>query len=304
MSGALNWQIDGIDWPNRAASRFVPASGFRWHVQVMGDGPVLLLVHGTGASTHSWRRVMPLLAQHFTVVAPDMPGHGFTEFPRDHVLTLPGMAAALSDLMTAMAMKPEVVVGHSAGAAVLIRATLDGRLAPNLIVSLNGALLPFRGFAGQVFKPLAKFLVLQPFVPKLLSWRAGSRAAVESVLTGTGSRLAPRDIDLYARLFQSPPHVAATLAMMANWDLDPLNDEMPRLKTPLLLITGARDKAIPPSDAVQVRDRVAVAVLEALPDLGHLAHEEDPERIAELIMRHAARANTTLRHGAEFGTQP
>ena len=71
--------LPGRDWPNRAASRTVRAAGLNWHVQVMGSGPVLLLAHGTGAATHSWRGLAPLLAQHFTVVAPDLPGHGYTE---------------------------------------------------------------------------------------------------------------------------------------------------------------------------------------------------------------------------------
>ncbi|MFZ4410973.1 MAG: alpha/beta fold hydrolase, partial [Paracraurococcus sp.] len=80
------------DWPNRPTSRLVAAGGLRWHVQVAGTGPVLLLVHGTGAATHSWRDLLPLLARHFTVVAPDLPGHGFTERPRAEGLSLPGMA--------------------------------------------------------------------------------------------------------------------------------------------------------------------------------------------------------------------
>ena len=62
MGYYLDWATDGADWPNREASRFVEAAGLRWHVQVMGAGPVLLLLHGTGASTHSWRDVMPKLA--------------------------------------------------------------------------------------------------------------------------------------------------------------------------------------------------------------------------------------------------
>ncbi len=62
MSGALLWERDRGSWPNSGASRFVTAAGIRWHVQQMGSGPALLLVHGTGASTHSWREVLaPIL---------------------------------------------------------------------------------------------------------------------------------------------------------------------------------------------------------------------------------------------------
>ena len=78
MSGP-RWEREGRDWPNRTYSRFVQAARLRWHVQLMGDGPALLLLHGTGAATHSWRALAPLLAERFTVVAPDLPGHGFTQ---------------------------------------------------------------------------------------------------------------------------------------------------------------------------------------------------------------------------------
>jgi magnesium chelatase accessory protein len=75
---APDWQIEGRDWPNRDCSRFVESGGLRWHVQRCGTGPVCLLIHGTGASTHSFRDLMPLLATHFDVIAIDLPGHGFS----------------------------------------------------------------------------------------------------------------------------------------------------------------------------------------------------------------------------------
>ncbi|MFY0022431.1 hypothetical protein ABTQ05_21120, partial [Acinetobacter baumannii] len=65
LSDRPDWATDGRDWPHRDASRFVDAGRVRFHVQVMGSGPPLLLIHGTGAATHSWRDVAPLLAEHF-----------------------------------------------------------------------------------------------------------------------------------------------------------------------------------------------------------------------------------------------
>ena len=130
------------------------------------QGPALLLLHGTGAATHSWRGLLPLLAQHFSVVAPDLPGHGFTQSPPPHRLSLPGMAADLGALLRKLDVKPEIVVGHSAGAAILARMCLDGRIAPRLLVSLNGAFMPFGGVANHLFSPLAKLLVMNPLVPR------------------------------------------------------------------------------------------------------------------------------------------
>lgn len=290
MASELDWKIDGPHWPNSAHSRFVDAGGLRWHVQVMGAGPILLLVHGTGASTHSWRGVIAELASRFTIVAPDLPGHGFTERPANDRLTLPGMAQGLSALMTTLNLEPSIAVGHSAGAAVIMRAARDGGIHPRLIISLNGALLPFRGVAGQIFKPLAKLLALQPFLPHFFAWRAASSSAVARLLKGTGSTPSPEDIALYARLFKSPSHVGATLAMMANWDLVPLLRDLPALDTRIILVTGDRDLAIPSSDAVAVAKHLPNAEIVDLPGLGHLAHEENPILISRLIEQRAALA--------------
>ena len=290
MASDLNWKRDAPSWPNSTHSQFVDAGGLRWHVQVVGSGPVVLLVHGTGASTHSWRGVIADLAPHFTVVAPDLPGHGFTERLPDAQMTLHGMAQALAVLIGAINLEPSIAVGHSAGAAVVMRTAIDGGIRPRAIIGLNGALLPFRGVAGQVFKPLAKFLALQPFLPRFFAWRATSRSAVERLLEGTGSRPSPEDVALYARLFQSPSHVGATLAMMANWDLAPLLRDLPTLKTAVTLVAGQSDRAIPSSDAVAAAKYLHNAEIVELPGLGHLAHEEDPTLISRLIERRAGLA--------------
>ncbi|MBQ1767400.1 MAG: alpha/beta fold hydrolase, partial [Aquincola sp.] len=95
MHGArLHWARDGADWPHRAHSRFVHAGGLHWHVQVAGQGPVLLLLHGTGASSHSMAGLLPLLAERFTVVVPDLPGHAFTDALPGSA-SLPAMSRAL-----------------------------------------------------------------------------------------------------------------------------------------------------------------------------------------------------------------
>lgn len=285
----LRWDRDGAGWPNAASSRFVTAGGLRWHVQIMGDGPDLLLIHGTGASTHSWRDLMPLLASRFRVVAPDLPGHGFSQTLPTHRLTLPGMARALSDLLRALPASPAIAVGHSAGAAILARMCLDGTLAPERLVALNGAMLPLRGGPAKLFSPIAKLLAGTPLVPWLFARRAaGNRGVAERLLAGTGSTLDAAGTALYAKLIADPDHVAGALGMMAGWDLEPLARDLPRLRVPLLLIAGAGDRTIRPADAARVRDMVPGATLELLPRLGHLAHEEEPEALAGLILRDPA----------------
>lgn len=286
MSG-LVWSRDGGDWPNRDASQFVEAAGLRWHVQTLGQGPPLLLLHGTGAATHSWRGLAPILARHFAVVAPDLPGHGFTQAPPAHRLSLPGMASDIGQLLRVLGVKPEIVVGHSAGAAILARMCLDGKIASRLLVSLNGAFMPFGGVAHHLLSPLTKLFAVNPMTPRLFAWQASKSGTVERLLQNTGSTIDAQGTALYRKLVRDPAHVAAALRMMANWRLEPLLHDLPRLAATLVLVTAANDRSISPLVAQQVREILPQAMIERLPGLGHLAHEEQPQAIARLIVHHA-----------------
>jgi len=289
VANPLDWATDGRDWPHREASRFVQAGGLLWHVQRCGRGPTLLLLHGTGASTHSWRGLLPALAEGFDLIAVDLPGHGFSGRPPPEVLSLAGMAAAVGRLLAALEVAPALAVGHSAGAAVAARLALDGHAAPHGIVGINAALLPFAGMAGHLFAPLARLLADSPLVPRLFARHAAAPGTVERMLRRTGSRLDPAGIAFYRRLAASPAHVAAALGMMARWDLDGLARDLPRLAPPLLLLAGGADGTVPAEAAYGVRALLPATEVAYLRGLGHLAHEERPADVAALLRRFAGR---------------
>lgn len=246
----------------------------------------MLLVHGAGASTHSWRRLLPLLAQDFMVVAVDLPGHGLSSRPASAAaMSLPGMASSLAGLLQALEIKPAVAVGHSAGAAILVAMCLWHEHSPAVLVALNGALLPLPGLRGMFFSPLAKITAASGLIPRLCAWRATDPRAIERLIAGTGSRLDAEGVALYQKLASHPPHVAATLDMMAHWDLTQFVRDLPRLRSPLELVVGERDLAVLPRQAEEVATLMQGAAVHRLKGLGHLAHEEDPEGIATLIKR-------------------
>jgi magnesium chelatase accessory protein len=271
------------DWPNRDASRFVAAGDVRWHVQVMGRGPSMLLLHGTGAATHSWRDLAPRLAARYTVIAPDLPGHGLSGGQPLQAYSLEGMAAATAGLLDVLGAKPEVVIGHSAGAAILARLCLDGRLAPRAMVSLCGALLPLGGLFNPVFSRLVRGVVCSPQAARFFAARAADPAVFERLMGGTGSVLDAEGARWYRDLAMRPGHVAAALAMMAHWDVRGLARDLPRLRTRLLLVAARGDRMIPVSHAESIRALVPHARLAVLDGAGHLAHEEQPARVAALV---------------------
>ncbi|MEM1278004.1 MAG: alpha/beta fold hydrolase BchO [Pseudomonadota bacterium] len=279
----LDWTRDGQDWPHRGASQFLRAGTTDWHVQIMGEGPDLLLVHGTGASGHSWRGLAPVLAARYRVIVPDLPGHGFSRSASVFELSIPGMARSLAALLEALGAVPVLAIGHSAGGPVLARMAIDGLIAPKRIVSVNGAFLPFKGIAASLFPPIAKALIWNPLVPQAVAWTAADRAAVKRLIDGTGSVLDERGLELYHRLFTCPRHVRGAINMMARWDLDTLVADLPKLKTPVRLIAAQRDQTVKPFNQFETAALIPEAEVVDLPGLGHLAHEEDPAAIDQLV---------------------
>lgn len=283
MKAALNWRRDSQHWPHAEHSRFVQAGGLRWHVQRMGRGLPVLLLHGTGASTHSWRGILPLLANQVEVFAPDLPGHAFTERPAGRGMSLPGMAHAVQSLLNETGFAPQVIIGHSAGAAIAAQMLLQAPGATRQLLSLNGAFMPFDGLAGQIFPALAKLLFLNPIVPRTLSWGGADSERVSNLLRSTGSEIDPEGVALYSQLFRSPAHVGAVLAMLARWNLHGLWQRMPQLPCALTLLAATQDKAVPPEQAHTLAARCPQAQVMGMPGLGHLAHEESPSWVMQCI---------------------
>ena len=206
------------DWPHRGHSRQVRAGGLLWHVQVFEgprpDAPLALLLHGTGASSHSCRGLAPLLAREYRVVVPDLPGHAYTERPaRDAALGLAGMATAVGELLRSLdsqPVQPTLLVGHSAGAAIAARLSLDSPWQAAALLSLNGAWFPPAGSGRWWYAPMAKMLVFNPLVPRFFAWHASRPATLQRLLQSTGSRLSAEGQALYGRLVADPAHVGGT----------------------------------------------------------------------------------------------
>ena len=274
-------------WPNAATSSFVDAGGLRWHLQRAGDGPAVLLVHGTAGATHAWRDVLPVLAERHAVIAPDLPGHGFTAQPaQQSALSLPGMAAALTALLDLLRVRPRAVVGHSAGAAVLVRMALDGALPDaRVLIGLNAALVAPPALARTLAGPLFRGLFTNARLAGLVARFAQPAGITEALLRSTGSRLDAGMIACYEALLASPAHVRAALTMMANWDVPALLRDVHALRLPTLLLAGDADRWIPASQTARVLRYLPGAQLERVAGQGHLMHEEIGAQVAARVLR-------------------
>lgn len=276
MSGRdrLNWETDGRSWPHHSASRFLQTTSCDWHVQVAGpdNGPVVLLLHGTGAASHSWRHMLPLLSTRFRVVVPDLPGHGFTR-PRGVAdLSLPGMVRALTELLAHLDRCPAVILGHSAGAAIAVTlAASHASAVPRHVIGINGAYLPIRGNA--LFSPLAKALFANPFSASMFSLLSRVTPLGGNLLTATGSSIDEEGKAIYRMLLASPAHVRGALGMMAAWDLTRFDATLQRLPFPMTLIAAKDDPMVPIENSSHAARHAPGSRLILTDRGGHLLHE-------------------------------
>lgn len=269
-------------WPHADHSRFVDVRPHHWHVQEMGKGDTILLLHGASGSTHSWRDVMTDLARDHHVVALDLPGHGLTKLGSRHRSSLPLMAQDVQALMTQEGWHPAAILAHSAGAALGLRILpASGATVP--LVAVNPALAPFKGLAGILFPIAARVVALSPIMAKMIKRRMAGPGQVVSLLETTGSKISPEGLNLYAKLFRSDAHLDGTLLMMAQWKLDGLVADLPKIDIPCTFLVGENDKAVPPSSVRDSARKMPNADVISFARYGHLLHEEAPAEVADQL---------------------
>lgn len=279
----MDWARDLPDWPYSEASRRYRHRPHDWHIQEIGQGPTLLLLHGAGATTHTWRDLIPRLSENHHVVALDLPGHGFTRIGSHSRLGLHATAEDIAALCRDQGWQPQALIGHSAGAAV----ALDlARLLPGKprIIGINAALDRFEGMAGWLFPMLAKLLALNPLTAIAFSAGGARPDRARNVIRATGSNLSDEGLAFYSRLLADRAHVDGTLQMMSRWNTDALWDHLPEIDNETLLITGDNDTAVPPEVSDRAANTLPHATRVRLEGLGHLAHEEDPGRVCDIIL--------------------
>jgi len=275
--------------PDTFLSDTLQAGGLRWQLQraglAPGQGPGLLLLHGTGSSLQSWRGCVAALGAHFSLLVPDLPGHGGTQAFADHQASLPRMAAAVGDLLHTLGWQPTLIAGHSAGAAVMVQLSLDGRVpGARGLLAVNGALQPLPGWLGLVAPAVAKAVSRSSWLPAWVTRHAGQPRALNHLIASTGSRLDAEGVAHYRALLQQPAHVQGVLDMLAHWRLDELQARLPDLQLPLWLAAGLGDRTVAPVQSLELARRLRGARFHPLPGLGHLAHEEAPQAISALLL--------------------
>jgi pimeloyl-ACP methyl ester carboxylesterase len=262
--------------------------GNRTSYRTGGSGPVIMLVHGiTGSSAH-WAPLLPLLAERFTVIAPDLLGHGLSAKPRGDY-SLGAYAAGVRDLMIALGHSKATVVGHSLGGGIAMQFSYQfpercerlvlvssGGLGSEVSLVLRAAALPG---AELVIPLLASRRVRQlaSGVGRLLGYlRLKPGTDLAELATGMGSLADAEARQAFLHTLRSVidprgQRVSAT-------DRLHLTEVMPSL-----VVWGERDPIIPVRHGVAAHEAMPGSRLELLPDAGHFPQLEEPHRLAAIL---------------------
>jgi pimeloyl-ACP methyl ester carboxylesterase len=254
-----------------------------------GTGPVVVLVHGMAGSSATWERVIAGLAEHFTVVAPDLPGHGASAKPQDGDYSLGALASAVRDLMVALGHPRATIVGQSLGGGVAMQFAYQfpGRCERLVLVGSGGL--------GREVTPLLRALAfpgIEVLFPVLFAsvWRDAGRGVLAG-LRRVGLRPSPY-LDEIWRSYESLTDPAARAAfgrtLRSVVDLGgqrvSAHDRLPLANDiPTLIVWGENDDIIPSRHAAAARATLPRCRVELFEGVGHYPHCEAPERFARVL---------------------
>jgi pimeloyl-ACP methyl ester carboxylesterase len=269
--------------------RQVSIHGHRVAYRSAGRGPVVLLVHGMAGSSRTWRHVMPALAARFTVLAPDLPGHGESAKPRGEY-SLGAHANSLRDLLEALGHERATLVGQSLGGGVAMQLAYQfPQRCERLVLVGSGGLGPEVSLLLRVLTvPGAEYvlrLVCAPRVPaagnRVGSWlrRVGLRAdpAVEEMWASYSSLAEEETRQAFFRTLRAVIDLGGQAVSAGN-----------RLSlashVPTLIVWGRQDPFIPVHHALAAHEAIPGSRLEIFDDVGHYPHCEAPTRFVEVLV--------------------
>ena len=267
---------------------YLTIHGHRRAFVKVGEGPVLLLLHGLGCDHSTWDPIIDILARRYTVIAPDLLGHGLSDKPRADY-SVGGYANGMRDLLTCLGIDKVTVVGHSFGGGVAMQFAYQfPERTERLVLVASGGL-------GPEVTPVIRAITTPGFHQAMhLLMLPGVRHATTRtmrVLARTGWQLT-RDLDEVAEIYDSFKSPATRHAIrhvvraVVDWqgqivtmaDRAYLTEEMP-----MAVVWGRNDQVIPVAHANNAARLAPSARVEVIPNAGHFPHKDHPERFAKIL---------------------
>lgn len=272
---------------------FVTGAGVRTHYVKKGDGPeTVVLIHGFGGSTYSWRKNIDYLAERFTVIAIDVRGFGFSSRDPAAEYSAKGYATHVSSFMDILGIRRPILVGHSLGGEVAMRIALQRPEDVAGLVLIDSAGLPN--------PERDRFREVPPIPPPFnttLARIAGSEGMVRRILnesTYNTSMVDERSIKAYRDPLDVEDAEAGLLRMIRT-SIPSLNKgEIARIVQPTLILWGSEDKVISVTEGQELARVIKGSRLVSFERAGHLLLEERPDEVNRQIADFTAQVGQPL----------
>ena len=262
--------------------------GHRVAYRLAGSGPPLVLIHGITSSSQTWELIAPSLARNFTVLAPDLLGHGESAKPRGDY-SMGAFASGVRDLMIALDIGPATIVGHSLGGGVAMQFAYQfpERTQRLALVSSGGLGRRVHSLLRWATLPGAEIVI--PLIASSRVLAAGR--AMGRVFDRVGLQLGTDTVEMargHASLGDAETRAAFVHTLRAS--LDPTGQRVratDRLylatQLPLLIIWGRRDRIIPIAHGRFAHEQVPDSRFEVFDDAGHFPYLDEPLRFVEIL---------------------
>lgn len=282
---------EDLDWGSvEKPGRLIDVDGYKVHYVDQGTGPVMVLVHGFGGQTYSYRHLIPIFARDHRVIAVDLKGYGYSERDAHTDLSHAGQVAMLRSLLVRLGVERATFVGHSMGGGVVQRfAAAHPEMVDALVLAASvstddrvgqRAMLP--AFVG---KPVV------PLIERLISSRLLKGSYYDP------AQLTAEVRDEYMRPVRIRGSVDSFIAIMrATGNQTPV--EPGRITQPVLILSGAHDRLVPLSVGQRIREQIPQARIVVVDRAGHMLLEERPQECARAILDFLRESNVGAQNAA------
>lgn len=262
---------------------FLDVAGMRVHYRDEGprDAPVLLCLHGTFSSLHTWDGWVEELTDEYRVVRPDLPGHGLTGPHPEDDYTMAAYVAFVEAFLDELGIEACVVAGNSRGGEIAWQYALDH---PERVPAL--VLVDSMGFPMAFDSPFG--IIELPWLPNAIARLTPRRLVRRSVrdVYGDPARVSEDLVDRYHDLVRRQENRDAGVELVRR-DVNAVHrhEELADLTVPTLVLWGEEDYLIPPWFGEDFAETIPDAELVTYEDAGHTPMEEIPERTAADVRR-------------------
>ena len=267
--------VDKLAGPD---SRFVDVNGHTIHYTKQGTGSPLILVHGFAGSLYTWRHLIPLLREHYTVYAYDMLAFGLSDKPPDGNYEMNDQAELLIGFMEALKLSSAHLVGHSMGGIVIAFAALEAPQKAESLIMIEPGFYNKTGpeFLNHLFFPLDRIMAKQFY----------SRSMRKRFLTASfynKSLVTDEVIDAYMLPTRTPHAVDALAHMMSTVGLKQYPGITEKVTRPTIIVWGERGTGDTLDIAKRIQREIGSSKLAPVKECGHYVQEERPRELAEII---------------------